>query len=164
MTIRLFSVKIFSQVLKLKEETRRLEQKLQELQSKSADAADVGGNQYHDNSSYEMLVVDLRGIDRRLTDAHHCLNQATVVGQPTNLEKIAIGTCVKIVRDGKELTLEIVGYGESDPNQGLLAYNTPLAALIMGKSKGDIVTGIIAEKEIEIEVIEIMQGGSYEKN
>lgn len=147
---------------KLHKEIEELEKKLQELQSQTAYVAEVGGDQYHDNASYEMLVIDIRGMDRRLSDAHRCLNQAVLVAPPMSFERVNIGTRVKIVRDGEEMIREIVGFGESDPDRNMLAYNTPLASLIMGKRKGEVVSGRIAGRQTEIEILEISKGGSDE--
>ena len=149
-------------LIKLHNEIEGLENKLKELQSQTAYVTEVDGDQYHDNASYEMLTIDIRGMDRRLSDAHQCLNQAILVEPPMNLAKVTIGTCVRIVRSGEETTWEIVGFGESDPNRNMLAYNTSLASLIMGKHKGEIVSGTIAGKKTVIEILEISKGGSDE--
>jgi hypothetical protein len=45
------------------------------------------------------------------------------------------------------------------PDNGMIAYNTPLASLIMGKQKGEVVIGIIAGKKTKIEILEITKGG-----
>lgn len=144
---------------KLHKEIEALEKKLQGLQSQTAHVAEVGGDQWHDNASYDLLVIDIRGMDRRLSDAHQCLNRATLVEPPTSFDKVAIGTRIKVVRDGEEMTWEIVGFGESDPDRDMLAYNTPLASLIMGKRKGEVVNGTIAGRRTEIEILEISKGG-----
>lgn len=144
---------------KLHDEIQALEKKLQDLQSQTAHVAEVGGDQWHDNAAYESLVIDIRGIDRRLFDAHQVLNNAVLVEMPTNFDEVTIGTRVKIVYDGEEMTWEIVGFGESDPDNNMLAYNTPLASLIMGKKKGEVVTGMIAGRKTNIEILEIMKGG-----
>src|SRR3989338_10908676 len=98
-------------------------------------------------------------MDRRLSDAHQCLNQAMLVEPPTNFDRVTIGTRVKIVRDGQEAMWDIVGFGESDPDHNMLAYNTPLAILIMGKRKGEVVSGTIAGRQTEIEILDITKGG-----
>lgn len=143
---------------KLHKEIEQLENKLKELQSQTAYVAEVGGDQYHDNASYEMLTIDIRGMDHRLSDAHQCLNQAILIEPPMNFDKVTIGTRVRIVRDGDETTWEIVGFGESDPDRKMLAYNTPLASLVMGKRKGEVVSGVIAGRKTEIEILEISKG------
>lgn len=146
-------------IKKLLKEIEELEKKLQDLQAQTAHVAEVGGNQWHDNAAYDSLVIDIRGMDRRLSDAHQALNNAILVESPTNLDKVTIGTRVKIVRDSEEMTWEIVGFGESDPDNNMLAYNTPLASLIMGKRRGEVVTGTIAGRKTEIEILEITKGG-----
>lgn len=144
---------------KLQKEIEKLEKNLKDLQSQTAYVAEVGGNQWHDNAAYDSLVIDIRGIDRRLADAHQVLNGATLVESPTSFDKVTIGTRVKIVRDNEEMSWEIVGFGESDPDLNILAYNTPLASLIMGKRKGEVISGKIAGRKTEIEILEIMKGG-----
>lgn len=144
---------------KIREEIDRLTKKLEGLQSQTAYVAEVGGDQYHDNASYELLAIDIRGVDRRLTEAHHCLNGAVIVEPPSNTDRVTIGTRVKILRDREEAIWEIVGFGESDPNCGLIAYNTPIASLLIGKCEGDVVSGIIAGRQTEIEILEISKGG-----
>ena len=144
---------------KLHKGIEELERKLKELQSQTAHIAEAGGDQWHDNASYDSLVIDIRGMDRRLSDAHQCLNQATLIESQTKFDKVTIGTRVKIVRDGEEMIFEIVGFGESDPDCDMLAYNTPLASLIMGKRKSEIVDGTVAGKRTEIEILEISKGG-----
>ena len=146
-------------IAKLHRAIQELEKKLQDLQSETAHVAEVGGDQWHDNASYDLLVIDIRGMDRRLSDAHEALNKATLVDPPTNFDKVTIGTRVKIVRDGQEMTLEIVGFGESDPDNNMLAYNTPIAILIMGKRKGEVVSGTIAGRQTEIDILDITKGG-----
>lgn len=136
-----------------------LEKKLHDLQSQTAHVAEVGGDQWHDNASYDLLVIDIRGMDRRLSDAHQALNNAIIVEPPIVFDKVTIGTRVKIIRDGDEMIWEIVGFGESDPDNNMLAYNTPLASLIMGKCRGEVVDGTIAGRKTEIEILEITKGG-----
>jgi transcription elongation GreA/GreB family factor len=91
-------------LVKLCKEIEELEKKLQDLQSQIAHVAEVGGDQWHDNAAYESLVIDIRGMNRRLADAHQVLNKAILVELPKNFDKVTIGTRVKIVRDGEEMT------------------------------------------------------------
>ncbi len=152
--------KLFTQrgLVKLRKEIKDLEKKLRDLRSQVAYVAEVGGNQWHDNAAYESLMIEIRGMDRRLFDARQVLTSAVLVESPTNLNKISIGTHVKIICDGEDVMWEIVGFGESDPNNSKIAYNTPFASLIMGKRKGESIIGTIAGQKIEIKILEIMKG------
>lgn len=144
---------------KLHREIEELEKKLRDLQSQTAYVAEVGGDQWHDNASYESLVIDIRGIDHHLSYMHQELRNAVIVEPPTTFDRVTIGTRVKIVCDGEEMTWEIVGFGESNLDNNMLAYNTPLALLFMGKRKGEVVTGTIAGRKTKIEILEITKGG-----
>lgn len=144
---------------KLQDEIKTLEKRLQDLQSQVAYVAEVGGNQWHDNASYDALVIDIRGADWRLGQATKVLKQAVLVDIPNNFEHVSIGAFVKLSRDGEEMSFEVAGYGESDIDLDLIAYNTPLASLIMGKTKGEIVIGSIASKKTELKILEISKRG-----
>jgi transcription elongation GreA/GreB family factor len=106
-----------------------------------------------------MLVIDIRGIDRQINDAHCCLNRAVIVDSPSDTERVTIGVTVTILRDGEESMWSIVGFGESDSDQKMIAYNTPLASLLIGKHEGDIIKGTITGKHTEIEIMKISIGG-----
>lgn len=147
---------------KLKKEIDKLTKKIVELQSQTAYVAEVGGNQYHDNASYEMLTIDIRGIDHRISEAYHCLNKAVLVEAPENTERVSIGTRVNILENEREEIWEIAGFGESDMSRKIVAYNTPLASLLIGKHEGDIIKGIIAGKHTTIEILKISIGGINE--
>ncbi|OHA16251.1 MAG: hypothetical protein A3H57_05005 [Candidatus Taylorbacteria bacterium RIFCSPLOWO2_02_FULL_43_11] len=149
-----------SGLTKIREDIEKLEKRLQDLQSQTAIVAEVGGDQWHDNSAYESLVIDIRGVDRRLAELHRILNAAKLVEPPTNVDKVTIGTKVKIICDGEVAMWEIVGFGESEPDLNFIAYNTPLAAIIMGRCKGEIVKGKIAGCPVTIEVLEIARAFS----
>lgn len=141
----------------LQEKIHTLETELQRLQSQIGDAAEVGGNQWHDNSSYEMLVIDIRGIDRQLFDAHKLLNQVTIVDPPHDAHGIDIGIKATIVIDDKEQTVIIGGHGESDHEKGIIAYDTPMGDSLLGRGAGERTTftidgrkTVIAVKKTEI--------------
>jgi transcription elongation GreA/GreB family factor len=65
---------------------------------------------------------------------------AQVVPTPSDTSEVRFGTTVTIVRDdGREQTFRIVGEDEADPVKGSIAYVSPLARAMLGKSVGDVV-------------------------
>jgi len=140
---------------KLQLEIESLEKKLRKVQAQTAEAAEIGGNQWHDNASYDNIVIETRGLDSRLSKAHETLNKAQVVATPSRSDLVAIGTSVTIKLRGKIKTWEIAGFGESDPDARIISYNTPLASILMGKKKGDIAYGKIGGSETKIEILNI---------
>jgi len=140
------------------------EKRLKHLQSQTAYVAEVGGDQYHDNASYELLVIDIRGADWRLRDAYQQLNQAVVFDPPSKIDVVSIGTRVTIMRDNKIAIFDIVGFGESDPKRNRIAYNAPLAILLINRSVGEKIVGVIAGKQVTIVIINISLQDDRDEN
>ncbi len=133
-----------------------LENRLKRTQSSVGEAADIGGNQWHDNSSYEQLVIDIRGQNKRLIDAHSVQNNCIVVEPHSNIEKAVIGTMLEIlVNDVDKEKWGIVGYDESDLERNFIAYNTPLAKLLCGMKKDEEKIGSIAGRKVKVKIISI---------
>jgi transcription elongation GreA/GreB family factor len=74
---------------------------------------------------------------------------AQVVADPTSSDKVVFGHTVALSRDdGREQTFRIVGEDEADPKRGSVSYVSPIAAALMGKGVGDVVS--VGGREIEI--------------
>ncbi len=144
---------------KMNRKIEELKKKLADLQSQIAYVAEHCGDSWHDNPTYNSLILDIRALNRSINDARHTLDRATIVELPTTFDRVVIGTRVRILCDGEEMTWKIVGFDESNPDRDMIAYNTPFASLIMGKSKGEVLSGTIAGRQTEIEVLEITEGG-----
>ncbi|OGX07179.1 MAG: hypothetical protein A2Z88_01985 [Omnitrophica WOR_2 bacterium GWA2_47_8] len=142
---------------------QELEIRLREVQAYSADAADVGGNQYHDNASYENLVIQLRGLDNQVNEGHRILNSAKVIEAPKDISSVTIGCCVKYTMNGVSRSCVVVGFGESDPLRGLLAYDTPIGQLLIGLKVGEIHEGSMQGRQVEIEIVDIFLPSSREE-
>lgn len=140
---------------KMRERADALEQQIRDLESQLSSAAETGGNQWHDNFSYEQLTQQIRMHSQRLCELHRELRQARIIA-PSSDDTVGIGKRVIIcfVGDDPE-TWTIVGHGESNPDRNLIAYNTPLAALLIGKKTGEKASGEIGGRRVEIEVIEV---------
>ncbi len=132
----------------LRKRLDKLERELQKLEEKQTSFG-----------SEEILPIDTgRGMYRQLDYINKCLSLAVIVDPPTSFDRVTIGTRVRVIRDGEEAIWNIVGFSESrikDENNLFLSYNTPLASLVMGKRENEVVTGIIAGRQTEVEIVEI---------
>ena len=97
----------------------------------------------------------MRGQDSRLKEAHSILNRSEVVDPPSSTERVVLGTQVTFLKNGERMTWEIVGFGQSEPEHHHLAYNTPLASLLIGKRVGDSFSGMTATKPVQIEILDV---------
>lgn len=136
-----------------------LEKTLRRLQSQTAHTAEVGGNQYHDNASYEYLLIQIRVADRRLAEAMAALNRVVVLPLPKFPEWVQLGTRVRLLVNGEPKILSIVGYGESAIEEGKISYEAPLAQALIGAYPGDIRTITIDGENITylIEAVEALE-------
>jgi len=89
---------------------------LRHAQSQKGEAAEVGGNTWHDNFTFEDLVRQEAMLNRRLADLFEVQKQATIVQKPASTKVLSIGHVATLedVESGKERTVAVGGYGETD--------------------------------------------------
>ena len=90
------------------------------------------GQHAQDKSMIARASRDLRyWMQRRST--------AQVMPPPERPDRVAFATRVTILRDdGRRQAFAIVGEDEAEPAKGFIAYTSPLARALMGKSEGDV--------------------------
>lgn len=104
------------------------------------------GQQAGDKSVSARASRDLRyWIQRRAS--------VQLVEPKTHFSSVGFGARVTIQRnDGRQQTFAIVGEDEADPSKGSIAYSSPLARALMGKTVGE--TADIPGGEVEILALE----------
>ncbi|MCJ7766564.1 MAG: transcription elongation factor GreA, partial [Thiovulaceae bacterium] len=102
------------------------------------EAADMGD--LKENAEYHAGKEAQVNTDRRLREISALLSRAQVV-DPSELQhaRISFGSTVVLedLKSGEEVTYTIVGGCESNPEIGLISFNSPLAKQILGKEEGD---------------------------
>ncbi len=154
----------------LQQRIATLEAELRDLQAKVASAADLPGNVFHDNFAYEQLTIRIRNADSRLSEAHQLLDSVMIAPPATSAERIIMGTTVCILvrelpssdprrrtpmKSPEEQTWSIVGHGESDPKIGRIAYDTPLARLMIGRRVQQSIRGTIGDRNVDLTILSI---------
>ena len=136
---------------------KRDEARMAEMSARLGHLAEVGGDQYHDNFSYEQQTMELRMLSNKLSNDRKVLENATIIEDySNNNQSIFIGSSVKLKFDQETQLWKILGYGESDPKNYKTAYNTPLGKILMGKKKGDIIKYNMNSKIVTIQILEIV--------
>lgn len=80
------------------------------------------------------------------------LRTSQVIPEPETNAVVAFGSKVTFERDdGRVQTYRIVGEDEADPKTGSISFVSPVAARLMGKAVGDVVT--VGDQELEITAI-----------
>ena len=111
-----------------------------------------------ENAEYHAAKERLAFIDARLTELADLMARAQVI-DPSTLphDRVSFGSTVKLldIEEDEEIEYTIVGSTESDPEHGLISYNTPLARQLLGKEEGDEITVKLPKGEIDFEVLEV---------
>lgn len=98
-----------------------------------------------DEDARTLAERDLRYWSTRETTAE--------VAAPATGETVAIGTRVAFTLGGTEREIEIVGFDESDPAAGRIAFSAPLARAMIGAEDGE--TRDFGGKADAIEIVSI---------
>ena len=128
--------------LKLKEEAEKLDRLLKNDIAKEIGTAAAHGDlkengEYHAAKEKQvMIAAKLRGLQERLSGAN-------VVRRDELLpeDSVTFGKRIKIreIKTGNVRECTILGDGEADPDQGVIAYNSPLASSLIGHKIGETV-------------------------
>jgi len=130
---------------------------ISEMSSRLGYLAEVGGDQYHDNFSYEQQTMELRMLSGKLNKDRKVLENALIIRDSNIRDKgsIFIGAKVKIEFGQDIQSWNILGYGESDPKNRNVAYNTPLGSALMGKKINDVFDYNINSRKVKIKILSI---------
>jgi transcription elongation factor GreB len=120
-----------------------------------ADAAAQGDRS--ENAEYIYGKRRLREIDRRVRFLTKRLESAEVVKPGTvGGDQVRFGAKITVEdENGKRSRYCLVGPDESDPNQGLLSFQSPLGRALLNKRVGDSVTVHRPAGDIDVLILEI---------
>ena len=111
-----------------------------------------------ENAEYHAAKEKQRLIDDRLIELSDLISKAQIV-DPSALEhsRISFGSTVVLsdIDNDSEVTYTIVGGYESNPDIGLISFNSPLAKELLGKEEGDEVRVRLPNGTKEYEVQEV---------
>lgn len=115
-----------------------------------------------ENAEYHAAKELQKNIDNRLAELASMLGNAQIV-DPSDLEhaKVSFGSTVVLsdMNSGESVTYTIVGGCESNPDMGLISFNSPLAKQLLGCEEGDEVKVKLPSgvKEYEIEEVKYQE-------
>jgi len=111
-----------------------------------------------ENAEYHAAKEKQRLVDLRLSELAGILALAQIV-DPAVLEhaRISFGSTIVLcdVAKDEEITYTIVGGCESNPDVGLISFNSPLAKQLLGKEEGDEFTAKLPGGAKEFEILEV---------
>ncbi len=142
---------------KLQAELKQLREVVRPQIVKDIDEARSHGD-LKENAEYHAAKENQRITDQKIAEIGELLANSKIV-DPSELEhsKISFGSTVKLcdLDDDSDLVYTIVGGCESDPDAGLISFNSPLAKALLGHKEGDEVKLVLGGKKRELEVLEV---------
>lgn len=146
---------------KLQAKKQELQQKLKKTQGQKGEAAEVGGNVWHDNFSFEQLGRDEQMLNKQITDLNAILVSLVIVDMPKDCSVLTIGHIARLNVDGQPKTIIVGGFNEGDTNADppVLSYTAPLVAPFTGQEVGHEATIDLpgGKKVVVLESIELQQ-------
>ncbi len=138
--------------------------KLKNIQSQKGEAAEVGGNQWHDNFSFEQLMRDEQMVNAQITELNQKISDMAVIDEVSvDTSKLRIGHLAVLDVGGETKTYLIGGFEDSDPNSvpPVISYLAPLVRSFIGKEQGHTVLLRIAktDTQVTLEKIQLPQKG-----
>ena len=143
---------------------KRIKKELEDFKSQRPALADLieearSHGDLSENADYDAAKNKSGLVEAKIRVLEASLSDFEIVNplELKNITKVVFGTTVKVedVDNGEEKVFSIYGDEESDPDNGWLSYNTPLAKALFGKEVGDIATLKLPGKTREYEVLEI---------
>jgi transcription elongation factor GreA len=148
---------------KLQEEIEKLDRYLKNDIAKEIAAAAAHGDlkengEYHAAKEKQVLTAaKLRILQERFSGANVVRKDELLP-----VERVTFGKKIKIrdKKTGNERVCTILGEGETDPENGIIAYNSPLASSLIGHKQGETVDVQlpVGMKTFEILEVEFAEG------
>jgi transcription elongation factor GreA len=111
-----------------------------------------------ENSEYDSAKEEQAFVEGRIIQLEKMIRNAVMIEEEAGSSHVvSLGKRVKFVElpDGDEEEYTIVGSAESDPAEGKISNDSPMAKSILGRSVGDKVTVQTPAGDMSIEILEI---------
>ena len=111
-----------------------------------------------ENAEYHAAKEDQANIDKRIAEFEDMITRAVII-DPKTLphDKVSFGSTVKLidVATEEEIVYTLGSFMDSNPDAGIISFNSPLAKQLLGKEEGDEFIAQLpgGAKEFEIEEV-----------
>ena len=108
-----------------------------------------------ENAEYHAAKEDQANINKKIAEMEDMVTKAVVI-DPSTLahDKVSFGSTVTIIniKTDEEITYTLGSFLDSNPDNGIISFNSPLAKQLLGKEEGDEFTARLPGGNIEFEV------------
>ncbi|RPF55547.1 transcription elongation factor GreA [Aquisalibacillus elongatus] len=111
-----------------------------------------------ENSEYDAAKDEQAFVESRVAQVENMIRNAVIIeNDEESNDTVQLGKTVKFVElpDGDEEEYQIVGSAESDPFEGRISNDSPMAQSLLGKKVGEQVTVQTPGGEIDVKIVEV---------
>lgn len=112
------------------------------LQKRPKAAEEVGRlaelGDFSENVEYQLAKRRLRGINSAILKIDYQINHADII-EGDNKGVVGLGSVVTIETSKGKKIYTILGASETNPNKGIISYQSPLGSALIGHRVGDII-------------------------
>ena len=107
-----------------------------------------------ENADYTSAREEQSFLEGRIQAIEAQLRHAVVI-QPTDGNRVALGSRVTVEAGGEETEYTIVGPAESDPSSGRISSVSPMGRALLGRAAGDVAVVSTPRGEVRYRVVSI---------
>ena len=109
-----------------------------------------------ENSEYDEARNEQAKVEARIKELEELIQNAEVTtGDDMDEGVVGLGSSVRLIKNGVEITYSIVGSNEANPFENKISDLSVIGKAIVGKTAGDKVTTQANTGVIEIEILEV---------
>ncbi len=136
------------------------ERKLEQLKKNRPHAAEEVARlaqlgDFSENAEYQLAKGRLRGINNNILKIESQINRAEIIPNREPTGTVQVGNRVTVEYLGQQKTFQILGSTEADPERGIISYQSPIGAMLIGCRVGEKIAVTSLRGEIEYTVISI---------
>lgn len=140
--------------VKLTEELKRLKEVERPLIVEKLHKARSMGD-LAENSAYTTARDGLSMMDGRIMEIEHILKNSVIAVSSQGSNLITVGSTIRVVINGENDTIRVVGEYEADPMNKKLSATSPIGKALLGKKQNDIIEITVPSGKITYKILEI---------
>lgn len=111
-----------------------------------------------ENSEYDAAKDEQAFVEAKIQQLEQMIRDAVIIQEDvSNPDVVSIGKSVTFIElpDGEEETFTIVGSAESDPFNGKISNDSPMARSLLGRGLGDEVSVPTPDGELRVKIVKV---------
>lgn len=142
-----------AKLAEIKNKLERLKNSHPHLASEVRRLAELGD--FSENVEYQLAKGKLRGLNNAILTLERQIIDAEIIKPAKQKNRVEVGHTVTVVCDGIEKQYRLLGSAETNPQKGVISYNSPIGSSLIGRKVDDEIKIKLANKEVLCRILKI---------